>query len=59
MFPDGNSGIARLIMKTLIPESIGGEHSLEDVCRKNGELRRARSTAGRGSRSGWILLRSG
>src|SRR5215471_1164220 len=35
MFPDGNSGIARLIAKTLIPESIGGEHSLEDVCRKN------------------------
>jgi spermidine dehydrogenase len=35
MFPDGNSGIARLIVKTLIPESIGGEHSLEDVCRKN------------------------
>ncbi len=35
MFPDGNSGIARLIVKTLIPESIGGEHSLEDVSRKN------------------------
>lgn len=35
MFPDGNSGIARLIVKTLIPESIGGEHSLEDVCRNN------------------------
>jgi spermidine dehydrogenase len=35
MFPDGNSGIARLIVKTLIPESIGGEHSLEDVCRQN------------------------
>jgi spermidine dehydrogenase len=35
MFPDGNSGIARLIVKTLIPESIDGEHSLEDVCRKN------------------------
>ncbi|HLV88618.1 MAG TPA: FAD/NAD(P)-binding protein [Candidatus Sulfotelmatobacter sp.] len=33
MFPDGNSGIARLIVKTLIPESIGGGHSLEDVCR--------------------------
>ena len=33
MFPDGNSGIARLIAKTLIPESIAGEHSLEDVCR--------------------------
>jgi spermidine dehydrogenase len=35
MFPDGNSGIARLIMKTLIPESIAGEHSLEDVCRNS------------------------
>jgi spermidine dehydrogenase len=33
MFPDGNGGIARLITKTLIPESIAGEHSLEDVCR--------------------------
>ena len=35
MFPDGNSGIARLIAKTLIPESIAGGHSLEDVCRKS------------------------
>ena len=35
MFPDGNSGIARLIVKTLIPDSIAGEHSLEDVCRRN------------------------
>jgi spermidine dehydrogenase len=35
MFPDGNSGIARLIVKTLIPEAIAGEHSLEDVCRNN------------------------
>jgi len=34
MFPDGNSGIARLIVKTMIPDSIGGEHTLEDVCRK-------------------------
>jgi len=34
MFPDGNSGIARLIVKTLIPESIAGEHTLQDVCRK-------------------------
>jgi spermidine dehydrogenase len=34
MFPDGNSGIARLIAKTLIPESIAGSTSLEDVCRK-------------------------
>lgn len=34
MFPDGNSGIARLIVKTMIPEAIAGEHSLEDVCRQ-------------------------
>ncbi|HET6177691.1 MAG TPA: FAD/NAD(P)-binding protein [Candidatus Sulfotelmatobacter sp.] len=33
MFPDGNGGIARLITKTLIPESIAGAHTLEDVCR--------------------------
>jgi len=33
MFPDGNSGIARLMAKTLIPESIAGGHSLENVCR--------------------------
>ena len=32
MFPDGNSGIARLIAKTLIPESIAGNRSLDDVC---------------------------
>src|SRR5258707_14094858 len=35
MFPDGNSGIARLIAKALIPELIAGSPSLEDVCRKN------------------------
>ena len=35
MFPDGNSGIARLIVKTMIPDSIGGEPTLEDVCRKS------------------------
>jgi spermidine dehydrogenase len=35
MFPDGNSGIARLIVKTLIPESIAGKHSIEDVCRNS------------------------
>jgi spermidine dehydrogenase len=33
MFPDGNGGIARLITKTLIPESIAGTHSLQDVSR--------------------------
>jgi spermidine dehydrogenase len=35
MFPDGNSGIARLITKTLISEAISGEHSLENICRNN------------------------
>jgi len=35
MFPDGNSGIARLMVKTLIPEAIAGGNSLEDICRKN------------------------
>ena len=33
MFPDGNGGIARLITKTLLPESIGGSPSLDDVSR--------------------------
>ena len=33
MFPDGNSGFARLITKTLIPESIAGDNSVEAVCR--------------------------
>jgi spermidine dehydrogenase len=33
MFPDGNSGIARLIVKTLIPEAIAGSPAIEDVCR--------------------------
>jgi len=33
MFPDGNGGLARLITKTLIPDSIAGDHSLTDVCR--------------------------
>jgi spermidine dehydrogenase len=35
MFPDGNSGIARLIVKTLIQESIAGSSAIEDVCRNN------------------------
>jgi spermidine dehydrogenase len=33
MFPDGNSGFARLIAKTLIPDAIAGEHTLQAVCR--------------------------
>jgi spermidine dehydrogenase len=35
MFPDGNSGIARLIVKTLIPESIAGSPAIDDVCRNS------------------------
>jgi spermidine dehydrogenase len=35
MFPDGNGGLARLIAKTLIPEAISGDHSLEQVCRNS------------------------
>src|SRR5689334_9016121 len=33
MFPGGNATIARLILKTLIPTSIVGPHSVEGVCR--------------------------
>ena len=35
MFPDGNSTIARLITKALIPEAIAGELSPEDMCRNS------------------------
>ena len=33
MFPDGNSGFARMIVKTLLPDAIGGQSTLEGVCR--------------------------
>jgi spermidine dehydrogenase len=33
MFPGGNTGFARLITKTLIPDSIQGPHTVEAVCR--------------------------
>jgi spermidine dehydrogenase len=33
MFPGGNTGIARLMVKTLIPESISGPHTVPAVCR--------------------------
>ena len=33
MFPGGNTGFARLIVKTLLPESITGEATVEGVCR--------------------------
>jgi spermidine dehydrogenase len=35
MFPDGNAGIARLMVKTLIPQSIAGDDSMEAVCRND------------------------
>ena len=34
-FPGGNDGIARHIVKTLIPDSIPGPNTLEAVCRNN------------------------
>ncbi len=49
MFPDGNSGIARLIVKTLIPEAIAGSPAIEDVCR-NGVNFAALDRAGAGAR---------
>jgi spermidine dehydrogenase len=33
MFPGGNAGFARLITKTLIPGSISGGNTVEEVCR--------------------------
>ena len=33
MFPGGNTEIARLMVKTLLPDSISGRHTIEDVCR--------------------------
>jgi spermidine dehydrogenase len=33
MFPGGNAGIARMMVKTLVPESIAGSPSTEGVCR--------------------------
>ncbi len=35
MFPGGNAGIARLMVKTLIPESIAGDGNMEAVCRND------------------------
>jgi spermidine dehydrogenase len=35
MFPGGNTGIARLMVKTLIPQSIAGDGGMEAVCRNN------------------------
>jgi spermidine dehydrogenase len=35
MFPGGNAGMARLMVKTLIPDSIPGPRTLENVCRNS------------------------
>ncbi|HKS96660.1 MAG TPA: NAD(P)-binding protein, partial [Terriglobia bacterium] len=35
MFPGGNAGIARHMVKTLIPDSIPGPRTLENVCRNS------------------------
>ena len=58
MFPDGNGGIARLITKTLIPDSISGSPSLEDVCR-NAVNFEALDRAGSAARVLWIQLPCG
>jgi len=39
MFPAGNAGFARHIVKTLIPDSIAGPRTLEGVCRGRVDLR--------------------
>jgi spermidine dehydrogenase len=33
MFPGGNAGVARLMLKTLIPDALDGPASMEGVCR--------------------------
>ncbi|MBV9479959.1 MAG: NAD(P)-binding protein [Acidobacteria bacterium] len=38
-FPGGNDGIARHIVKTLIPDSIPGPNTLQAVCRNNIDFR--------------------
>jgi spermidine dehydrogenase len=35
MFPGGNTGIARLMVKTLLPHAITGDASMEAICRNN------------------------
>lgn len=35
MFPGGNTGIARLMVKTLIPQSFAGDGGMEAVCRND------------------------
>jgi spermidine dehydrogenase len=35
MFPDGNAGFARLMVKTLVPDAIPGPHTVDAVWRNN------------------------
>jgi spermidine dehydrogenase len=35
MFPDGNAGFARLMVKTLVPDAIPGPHTVDEVWRNN------------------------
>ena len=49
MFPDGNTGFARLMVKTLIPDAIAGPRSLDAVCR-NRVLFSALDRAGQATR---------
>jgi spermidine dehydrogenase len=35
MFPDGNAGFARLMVKTLVPDAIPGPHNIDSVWRNN------------------------
>lgn len=58
-FPGGNDGIARHIVKTIIPDSIPGPNTLEAVCRNNIDFqaldRPGQSTRIRlGSTSVWV-----
>ena len=59
MFPDGNGGIARLIVKTLIPESIAGRSFARRCMPQCRELCGPRSRRSCLRASAWIRPRSG
>ena len=44
MFPGGNSGMTRLMVKTMIPAAIEGPRSMDTVWKGRGEFRRVGST---------------
>src|SRR5215472_204026 len=56
-FPGGNAGIARHIVKTLIPDSISDPKTLEAVCRNNVDFA-ALDPPGTEARSARVRLRS-